>query len=83
MKAACGFRCCPQGLREFSFVRLGFRISGFRLQGAFLCTLGGCTLGCGAPKPWKMALTNGIWDAKPRIANIKRTNLKTHLNPKP
>ena len=29
------------------------------------------------PKPWNKALNKGIWDPKPRVANIKGTNLKS------
>ena len=29
------------------------------------------------PKPWNMTLNKGIWDPKPRLTNIKGTNLKS------
>ena len=45
-------------------------------QGIFLCTLSVCTLGFGS-KAWNMALNKGIWDPKPRVTNIKGTNLKS------
>ena len=28
------------------------------------------------PKPWNMALNKGTWDPKPKVTNIKGTNLK-------
>ena len=28
------------------------------------------------PKPWNMALNEGIWDPKPRVIDIKGTSLK-------
>ena len=46
-------------------------------HGVFLCTLRVCTLGFWVPKPWNMALNNGIWDPKLRGTNIKGTNLKS------
>ena len=46
-------------------------------QGVVLCTRRVCTLGFWAPKPWNMALNEGIWDPKPRVTNIKGTNLKS------
>ena len=30
-----------------------------------------------APKPWNLALNKGSWDLKPKVANIKGTNLKS------
>ena len=44
-------------------------------QGLFLCTPRVCTLGFGAPTPWNMALYKGIWVPKPKVTNIKGTNL--------
>ena len=46
-------------------------------QGVFLWTLRVCTLGFWVPKPWNMALNQGIWDPKLRGTNIKGTNLKS------
>ena len=47
------------------------------LSESFLCALGVCTLGFWAPKPWNMALNKGICDPKPKVTNIKDTNLKS------
>ena len=29
------------------------------------------------PKPWNMALNEGIWDPKPEVTNISGTNFKS------
>ena len=30
-----------------------------------------------APKPWNLAVSEGIWDPKPGVTNIKGTNLES------
>ena len=40
------------------------------------CSLRVCTLGFGPLNHGNMALNNGIWHPKPRVTNIKGTNLK-------
>ena len=46
-------------------------------HGVVLCTLRVCTPLVWVPKPRIMALSKGSWDQKPRVANIKGTNLKS------
>ena len=61
-------------------VIMGCLLGAGLIQGFCLCTLGGCTLGFGS-------LNHGIWSLlivfgaqKPRVPNIKGTNLKSLTN---
>ena len=52
-------------------------------QGVFLCTLWISYPWVWVPKPWNMALNNGIWDPKPRVTNIKGAHLMSVITPTP